>query len=132
MEPRISMITLGVSDLERATSFYRDGLGFPANEKHEGVVFFPLRGAWLALYPVADLAADAQVPPEGSGFSRVTLAHNVATKEEVAGVLQRAREAGAAITREAQDAFWGGYYGYFTDPDGHVWEVAWNPKLDLA
>jgi catechol 2,3-dioxygenase-like lactoylglutathione lyase family enzyme len=126
------MITLGVADLERAKKFYRDGLGFPARDEHEGVVFFPLKGTWLALYPTNDLAADAQVPPEGSGFARVTLAHNVANKEDVGRVLQQARDAGATITREAQDAFWGGYYGYFTDLDGHVWEVAWNPELDLA
>jgi catechol 2,3-dioxygenase-like lactoylglutathione lyase family enzyme len=132
MEPRISMITLGVADLARATQFYRDGLGLPANEKSDGVVFFELKGAWLALYPTSDLATDAQVAPEGSGFSRVTIAHNVRTKEEVAQVLEQARAAGAVITREAQDAFWGGYYGYFTDPDGHVWEVAWNPALALV
>jgi catechol 2,3-dioxygenase-like lactoylglutathione lyase family enzyme len=132
MEPRISMITLGVADLERSKKFYRDGLGFPVNDKHEGVVFFPLKGTWLALFPTNDLAADAQVPAEGSGFSRVTLAHNVANKDDVARVLQQAKDAGATITREAQAAFWGGYYGYFTDPDGHVWEVAWNPDLDLV
>ena len=132
MEPRISMITLGVADLERATRFYRDGLGLPANEKYDGVVFFELKGTWLALYPTPDLAADAQVPAEGSGFRSVTLAHNVHNKEDVEKVLQQAEAAGAKILRPAQDAFWGGYYGYFSDPDGHVWEVAWNPSLDLA
>jgi catechol 2,3-dioxygenase-like lactoylglutathione lyase family enzyme len=132
MEPRISMITLGVADLARATKFYRDGLGLPANEKSDGVVFFELKGAWLALYPTEDLAEDAQVAPEGSGFGKVTLAHNVRHKEDVAKVLDEAQAAGAKILRPAQDAFWGGYYGYFSDLDGHIWEVAWNPHLDLV
>lgn len=126
------MITLGVSDLERSKIFYRDGLGFPAKEEHEGVVFFPLRGTWLALFPTKDLAADAQIAPEGSGFTRVALAHNVKTKEDVEKVLSQAEAAGAKITKPAQDAFWGGYCGYFQDPDGHVWEVAWNPFMDLT
>lgn len=132
MEPRISMITLAVADLQRATIFYRDGLGLPSDEHHEGVVFFPLKGTWLALFPIEDLAKDAQVSTEGSGFTRVALAHNVRTKEEVEGVLRRAEAAGATITKPAQDAFWGGYCGYFSDLDGHIWEVAWNPKLDLT
>jgi catechol 2,3-dioxygenase-like lactoylglutathione lyase family enzyme len=132
MQPRISMITLGVSDLKRATIFYRDGLGWPADEKHEGVVFFRLPGTWLALFPIEDLAADAQIPAEGSGFSRVALAHNVATQEAVAGVLQAAQNAGATITKPAQDTDWGGFAGYFRDLDGHLWEVAWNPHFDLT
>lgn len=126
------MITLGVSDLKRATEFYRDGLGLPSNEKHEGVVFFPLNGTWLALWPAENLAADAQVPNDGQGFTRVALAHNVKTKEEVEEVLQHAQAAGGTITTPAQDVFWGGYRGYFSDPDGHIWEVAWNPNLDLT
>lgn len=132
MEPRISMITLGVADLQRATKFYRDGLGLPADEKNEGVVFFKLKGTWLALFPTPDLAADAQISAEGNGFTRVALAHNVRTKEEVEQVLAQAEAAGAKITKPAQDAFWGGYCGYFCDPDGHVWEVAWNPHFDLT
>jgi catechol 2,3-dioxygenase-like lactoylglutathione lyase family enzyme len=132
MTPRISMITLGVSDLKRATAFYRDGLGFPSNEKHEGVVFFPLSGTWLALFPTEDLVADAQVPNNGQGFTRVALAHNVKNREDVEEVLKQAQAAGGTITKPAQDASWGGYCGYFTDPDGHVWEVAWNPNLDLT
>jgi catechol 2,3-dioxygenase-like lactoylglutathione lyase family enzyme len=132
MSFRISMITLGVSDLKRATEFYRDGLGLPSNEKHEGVVFFPLSGTWLALFPTQDLAADAQVPSDGHGFTRVALAHNVKNREDVEEVLKQAQAAGGTITKLAQDASWGGYCGYFTDPDGHVWEVAWNPKLDLT
>ena len=132
MEPRISMITLGVADLQRATIFYRDGLGLPSDEHHEGVVFFPLKGTWLALFPVDELAKEEKVSPEGSGFTRVALAHNVKTKEDVQRVLQLAQDAGATITKPAQDAFWGGYCGYFSDPDGHLWEVAWNPYLDLT
>ena len=129
---RISMITLGVADLQRATIFYRDGLGWPADEKHEGVVFFRLRGAWLALFPTEDLAADAQIESEGNGFGRIALAHNVASKDEVTEVLQAARNAGATITKPAQDTDWGGFAGYFRDLDAHLWEVAWNPHFDLA
>lgn len=132
MQPRISMITLGVSDLKRATEFYRDGLGLPSNEKNEGVVFFPLRGTWLALWPAENLAEDAQVSAEGHGFTRMALAHNVKTKEEVDEVLRQAQAAGGTITKPAQDVFWGGYCGYFSDPDGHIWEVAWNPHMDLT
>jgi catechol 2,3-dioxygenase-like lactoylglutathione lyase family enzyme len=126
------MITLGVSDLKRATVFYRDGLGWPADEKYDGVVFFRLPGTWLALFPIEDLAADAQISAEGSGFSRVALAHNVASKDDVTGVLQAAQNAGATITKPAQDASWGGFSGYFRDLDGHLWEVAWNPHFDLT
>lgn len=126
------MITLGVSDLKRATIFYRDGLGWPADEKHDGVVFFRLPGTWLALFPLEDLAADAQIPAEGSGFSRVALAHNVATQDAVLGVLQTAKNAGATITKPGQETSWGGFAGYFRDLDGHLWEVAWNPHFDLT
>lgn len=132
MEPRISMITLGVADLQRSTIFYRDGLGLTSDEHHEGVVFFPMKTTWLALFPIKELAKDAQVSAEGSGFTRVALAHNVKTKEDVDRVLQLAQNAGATITKPGQDAFWGGYSGYFSDLDGHIWEVAWNPKLDLT
>ena len=132
MEPRISIITLGVADLQRAAAFYRDGLGLPADEKNEGVVFFPMKGTWLALFPTEDLAEDAQISAEGSGFTRVALAHNVRSKEEVGKVLRLAEAAGGTITKPEQDTFWGGYAGYFSDLDGHVWEVAWNPKWDLT
>jgi catechol 2,3-dioxygenase-like lactoylglutathione lyase family enzyme len=132
MEPRISLITLGVSDLARSTLFYRDGLGFPTHEDFEGVTFFKLQGTWLSLYPRTDLAADAKVPAHGSGFSGFTLAHNVRSKEEVDAVLQQAQQAGATIAKQAQEAVWGGYSGYFADPDGYLWEVAWNPGIDLT
>lgn len=126
------MITLGVSDLKRATIFYRDGLGWPADEKHDGVVFFRLPGTWLALFPIADLAADAQIENNGSGFSRVALAHNVESQDAVLGVLRAAKTAGATITKPAQDTSWGGFAGYFRDLDGHLWEIAWNPHFDLT
>lgn len=124
------MITLGVSDLARSTAFYRDGLGFPLRPGHEGeIAFFTLAGTWLALYPRDLLAEDASVPAAGSGFSGVTLAHNVESRKAVDALLERARDAGAKIVKPAADASWGGYSGYFADPDGHLWEVAWNPHL---
>ena len=132
MKPHISMVTLGVSDLVRSTAFYRDGLGLPANEDFAGVVFFQLKGAWLSLYPRAELAADAKVFDEGEGFKGFTLAHNVASREEVDAVLEQARNAGAHISRTAHETDWGGYSGYFADPDGYLWEVAWNPHFDLT
>ncbi len=132
MEPRISLITLGVSDLARSTEFYRDGLCLPTHGDFEGVTFFNLKGTWLSLYPRADLAADAKVSAEGNGFTGFAMAHNVKSKEEVDAVLKQAGSAGATIIKQAQDAIWGGYSGYFSDPDGYLWEVAWNPGLDLT
>jgi catechol 2,3-dioxygenase-like lactoylglutathione lyase family enzyme len=135
MKPHISMITLGVSDLARSTAFYRDGLGLPSEGDFEGVTFFKLRGTWLSLFPREEMVKDANIATEstsGGGFSGFTLAHNVASKEEVETVLEQAEGAGASILKGAQDAFWGGYHGFFSDPDGFVWEVAWNPHLDLT
>jgi catechol 2,3-dioxygenase-like lactoylglutathione lyase family enzyme len=131
MEPRISIITLGVADLERATRFYRDGLGLPHDSQSQGISFFPLKGTWLALYPRHALAADANQDPKGEGFSGITIAHNVRSKDEVDHLLARAEAAGGAIVKHAQDAEWGGYSGYFADPDGHLWEIAWNPYFPL-
>lgn len=131
MEPRISIITLGVSNMERSHKFYRDGLGLPTKDEGEGIVFFQLQGTWLALYPREKLAEDVTVLPDGHGFSGVTLAHNTRTREEVDAVLAEAEAAGATIVKPAQDVFWGGYSGYFTDPDGHLWEVAWNPQFEI-
>jgi catechol 2,3-dioxygenase-like lactoylglutathione lyase family enzyme len=127
MEPRISLITLGVADLDRAVRFYRDGLGLPLREGFEGVAFFMTKGTWLALYPWDDLAADATVPAEGSGFRGFTLAHNLRSKEEVDALLAHVQTVGATLVKPAQEAEWGGYTGYFADPDGYLWEVAWNP-----
>ncbi len=134
MEPRISLITLGVADLERARRFYVDGLGLPMRpESQASVVFIELNGLWLSLYSRAALAEDAQLSDAGNGeqgkFSGITLAHNVRSKAEVDALLQHVAQIGGKIVKPAQDAFWGGYSGYFSDPDGHLWEVAWNPHF---
>jgi len=132
MEPRISIITLGVRELQRSITFYRTGLGLPTNYKDgEGIAFFQLSGTWLALYPSNALAEDACLPPERTQFGGFTLAHNVPSKEMVDRVIAQAVASGATLLKPAADAFWGGYSGYFSDPDGHPWEVAWNPFLPL-
>ncbi|MDG9668017.1 VOC family protein [Hahella sp. CR1] len=128
MKPRISMITLGVEDLQRSVDFYEKGLGLPKMPTESAnVAFFTLNGTWLGLYPRHLLAEDATVPDNGSGFKGVTLAHNLASKEEVDAQIQQAVEVGAKLVKPAEDTFWGGYSGYFADPDGHLWEIAWNP-----
>jgi len=134
MKPKIGIITLGVSDFEKSLRFYRDGLGFPTHNYKEGedIAFFKLEGSWLAIYPWRKLADDANSSPEGSGFRGVTLAHNVKTKEEVDQVIRLAASAGAKVVKQPLDVFWGGYSGYFADPDGHLWEVAYNPFTDLT
>ncbi len=133
MEARISLITLGVGDFERARRFYRDGLGWPmSGASGEDVAFFRTGGVVLALYPRPLLAADAHLSPDGSGFGGIALAHNVATREAVDAVLAEAVAAGATLLKPAVDAEWGGYSGYFADPDGYPWEVAWNPHFPLG
>lgn len=132
MEQRLSVVTLGVADLERARRFYEDGLGWRRANRHAEVTFFQIGGAVLALYSRAALAEDARVPQEGSGFGGITLAYCTRTREEVDAVLRQAEAAGAKILKPAQEVFWGGYSGYFADPDGHPWEVAWNPEWPLA
>lgn len=134
MQPRISLITLAVDDLERALRFYRDGLGFPTEGimgtefEHGAVAFFDLQGGLkLAVWPRASLARDSGVPNGAPSATEFALAHNVASREEVDAVMAQAKAAGATITKPAQRAFWGGYAGYFQDPDGHLWEVAYNP-----
>jgi len=128
MEPRISIVTLGVSDLARSVEFYRDGLGLVLyDENTESIAFFQNKGTWLALYPREALAADVGIATEGAGFSGVTLAHNLRSKKEVDELLDVAVAAGATLVKPAQDTFWGGYSGYFSDPDGYLWEIAWNP-----
>lgn len=127
MKPRISMITLGVHDLEKAIKFYEEGLGFPRMESPPSVAFFTLNGTWLGLYGWDELAADAQVSAEGTGFRGFSLAHNVASEETVDAVVNQAIAAGATLVKQPQKVFWGGYSGYFKDPDGHLWEVAHNP-----
>lgn len=134
MKPKISMITLGVLDFEKSLIFYRDGLGFkPHNYKEsDGFVFFEMEGTWLALYPRARLAQDATVPNESSEFSGITLSHNVKTKDEVDSVLTLVTSIGAKLIKKPQEVFWGGYSGYFADPDGYLWEVVYNPFTDLT
>ncbi len=136
MKPRITLITLGVDDLERAVAFYRDGLGLATEGiigqefEHGAVAFFDLQaGLKLALWPRASLAHDAGLPLEPRSATELSLGHNVATRDEVDAVLSQAAAAGGAIVKPAGETFWGGYAGYFQDPDGHLWEAAWNPQL---
>ena len=133
MEPRISFVTLGVDDFQRSVKFYREGLGFPmSSASQDDVAFFKMNGVVLALYPTDKLAKDTQVPAERSGFRGVTLAYNVRRREEVDEVLALAAASAGTITKTAQDTIWGGYAGYFADPDGHLWEVVWNPHFPFA
>ena len=131
MDPRITLITLGVSDRERSIRFYRDGLGLPKREGPDGIAFFETSGTWLSLYPRSSLAEDATVSPEGSGFAGFALAHNVGSPEDVDRLLEEAVSAGARLVKPGQKVFWGGYSGYFADPDGFLWEVAWNPHFTV-
>jgi catechol 2,3-dioxygenase-like lactoylglutathione lyase family enzyme len=132
MEQRVSIITLGVANLERSRQFY-ERLGWRrALAKSEGIVFFQAGGMAVALYPRAELAKDANVAPDGSGFQAITLAYNARNRLEVDSVLAAALAAGANLLKPAQEAFWGGYSGYFSDPDGFPWEVAWNPSFPIA
>lgn len=121
------MITLGVADLEKSVRFYREGLGFPKMDSPPEVAFFTLNGTWLGLYGREALAQDARVSPEGGGFSGFALAHNVASEDAVDETLAQALSAGATLAKAAQKTSWGGYAGYFQDPDGYLWEVAYNP-----
>jgi catechol 2,3-dioxygenase-like lactoylglutathione lyase family enzyme len=127
MKPRISMITLGVRDLAASIRFYQEGLGFPRLDSPPEVAFFTLDGTWLGLYGREALAEDATVPAEGHGFAGFALAHNVGSEAEVDAVVDQAVAAGAKRIKPPQKVFWGGYSGYFADPDGHLWEVANNP-----
>lgn len=127
MEPRINIITLGVADLKQSTLFYEKGLGFPKMEFKGDISFFEMNGTWLSLYTSSMLAKDAAVDHKGSGFRGVSLAHNVKSEEEVLKLLKKAEEAGAKIVKPGQKTDWGGFSGYFSDPDGHLWEIAFNP-----
>ncbi|MFZ5789962.1 MAG: VOC family protein [Pseudomonadota bacterium] len=132
MEPRISLVTLGVSDIARSRRFY-EGLGLKASAAgNDSVAFFQMGGIVLAVWGRGDLARDAGLPEPASGFGGVALAHNVRLRAEVDTVLAEAERAGGRILKPAEDAFWGGYSGYFADPDGHPWEVAWNPHFAIA
>jgi len=138
MKPRVTLITLGVDDLDRAVKFYAEGMGF----KTEGIVgrefafgavaFFELQGGLkLALWPRESLAHDTGLPPGTPNATDLSLAHNVASRADVDAVMAEAAAAGARIVKPARDTFWGGYAGYFLDPDQHLWEVAWNPQWVL-
>jgi uncharacterized protein len=135
VEPRVSLLTLGVSDLQKAVAFYRGGLGWPISEVGgEEVAFFKTGGVVIALFPRPSFAADAGInvdDVEHGEFSRVSLAHNVAEEGQVDAVLAEAAEAGATIVKEAQEIFFG-RHGFFTDPEGFLWEVAWNPSFPMA
>lgn len=132
MEPRISLLTLGVSDLARSRAFY-EKLGFtPSPAGNEQVVFFQAGGMALGLFGRDALAKDAHLPAAGSGFGGITIAYNARSKAEVDAVFAEAVAAGARPLKQPVDVFWGGYSGYFADPDGHPWEVAWNPGFTLA
>jgi catechol 2,3-dioxygenase-like lactoylglutathione lyase family enzyme len=132
--PSITLVTLGVDDLERAVAFYRDGLGWPTKGivgtqfEHGAVAFFDLQaGLKLALWPRASLSADSGLPLQPASATEFSLARNVASRDEVDQAMQQAERAGARIVKPAQPTFYGGYAGYFQDPDGHLWEVAFNP-----
>ncbi|HVC09988.1 MAG TPA: VOC family protein [Elusimicrobiota bacterium] len=134
MKPKISIITLGVKSVPKARAFY-ESLGFPLEfEVEPGADFalFKLEGTRLALFPKDKLAKDAAVPSRGSGFPGFTLGHNVASKKSVDAVIAEAARRGAKVVKKPHDTFWGGYSGYFQDPDGFLWEVAWHPSIDLT
>ena len=138
MKPRITVLTIGVDSLQRSLKFYRDGLGLATDGivgtqfEHGAVVFFDLQdGLKLALWERKNLAHDSRVPLAPPAATELSLGHLVNGKDEVRAVIEQARKAGARITREPGDTFWGGYSGYFQDPDGHLWEVAWNPDLKV-
>ncbi|MBT2218093.1 VOC family protein [Virgibacillus dakarensis] len=138
MKPRITVITLGVNDLEKALEFYRDGLSLPTEGivgkefEHGAVAFFDLQsGLKLAIWKREDIAYEAKVTQAPASPTEFTIGHNVNSKEEVDKVLEQAEKAGATITDPAHDAFWGGYSGHFQDPDGHLWEVVWNPAWEI-
>ena len=128
MRQKLSLVTLGVKDFQRSVDFYRNGLGWKTSSASgDDVAFFPMGGIVLALYPREKLAEDATVDARGSGFSGIALAYNAKSETEVDEVLQTVERIGGKIVKSAQKVFWGGYSGYFADPDGYLWEVAWNP-----
>lgn len=139
MKPRITIITLGVDDLERAVAFYRDGLGLATDGiigqefEYGSVAFFNLSGGLkLALWPRTSIAHDAGIPVQPPSATDATIAHNVNSKQEVDALMDEVRRAGGNIVKPAANTFYGGYAGYFQDPDGHLWEAAWNPDISVA
>lgn len=136
MKPRITVITIGVDDLERSLRFYRDGLGLKTDGiigkefEYGAVAFFELQGGLrLAIWPRKSLARDTGLTLSSPGTMEFSLGHNVSSKSEVDTVMKQAEKAGAVIVKPAQDTFWGGYAGYFQDPDKHLWEIVWNPQM---
>ncbi|GHO49517.1 VOC family protein [Ktedonospora formicarum] len=136
MKAHVTVITLGVDNLERALIFYRDGLGLPTEGiigkefEHGAVAFFDMQpGLKLAIWPRADIAHDASIAQTGHSPTEFTLGHNVSSREEVDTVMKQAEKAGAKVIKPAGETFWGGYSGYFQDPDEHIWEIVWNPQL---
>ena len=132
MDQRLSVVTLGVRDIARARRFYEQGLGWHRDAGEDDVAFYQAGGMVIALFAWPSLAEDAGVSEEGSGFRGLSLAYNCRSKDEVNAVLDEARRAGANVLVEGRDTFWGGYGGYFTDPDGHIWEAAWNPYWTMT
>jgi uncharacterized protein len=139
MKPRITLLTLGVDDLGRSLEFYRDGLGLPTRGivgtefEHGAVAFFELQpGLQLAIWPRADIAHDVGIARTDHSPTEFTIGHNVGSEQEVDAVMEQARRAGARIVKPAANTFWGGYAGYFQDPDDHLWEVAWNPQMNIV
>ncbi|HEX9768001.1 MAG TPA: VOC family protein [Kiloniellales bacterium] len=139
MKPRIKVLTLAVSELDRSLAFYRDGLGLPTEGiigqqfEHGAVVFIHTNDDLiLALYPATSLAHDARIEVTQTRLGAVSIGHVVNSKDEVDAIMELAERAGAVITDPARDRFWGGYSGYFHDPDGHLWEIAWNPQWTVA
>ena len=138
MKPRVTVITVGVDDLEKSLRFYRDGLGLPTQGiigkefEYGAVVFFDLQaGLKLALWPRKSISRDSGIPSGPPSQTEFTLGHNVSSKEEVDAVMEQAGKAGAVIVKQAHDTFWGGYAGYFEDPDRHLWEIVWNPQFEI-
>ncbi|MBI4382773.1 MAG: VOC family protein [Nitrospinae bacterium] len=138
MKPRITLLTLGVDDLEKSLQFYRDGLGLPTQGivgqefEYGAVAFFDLQnGLKLALWPRKSIARDSAIPLQSPSATELTIGHNVGSKTEVDAVMRQAEKAGARVGKPAEDTFWGGYAGYFQDPDGHLWEIAWNPHMEI-
>jgi hypothetical protein len=136
MKARITVLTIGVDDLERSLAFYRDGLGLPTQGivgrefEHGAVAFFDLQaGVQLAIWPRDDLAHDTGLRKSPSSSTEFSIGHNVRSEQEVDAVMRQAQQAGATVVKPAQKTFWGGYAGYFADPDGHLWEIAFNPGL---
>ena len=133
MKQKLSIVTLGVESIKLSKEFYEGVLGFvPTKDSNENVVFYDMGTMQLGLFQWEQLAKDASVDKEGNGFRRVAIAHNEPDKESVDSLFAELKEKGVKIVKEPEDVFWGGYSGYFTDPDGHLWEVAYNPFTDLT